>query len=74
MIRSPGLGTQPAYRYMLWLQERLAAPPTSIAMLLIIVTLMRPTEGRAARGWLIVLGVAVGFIAWTFDGLVLTFG
>jgi lipopolysaccharide export system permease protein len=74
VTRSPGLGTQPAYRYMLWLQERLAAPPTTIAMLLIIVALMRPTEGRAAQGWLIVLGVAVGFIAWTFDGLVLTLG
>ncbi len=74
VVRSPGLGTQPGYRYMLWLQERLAAPPTTIAMLLIIVALMRPTEGRAAQGWLIVLGVATGFICWTFDGLVLTLG
>jgi lipopolysaccharide export system permease protein len=74
VVRSPGLGTQPAYRYMLWLQERLAAPPTMIAMVLIIVALMRPTEGRAAQGWLLVVGVAVGFVCWTFDGLVLTLG
>ena len=74
MVRSPGLGTQPGYRYMLWLQERLAAPPTTVAMLLVIVALMRPTEGRAAQGWLIVLGVAIGFVCWTFDGLVLTIG
>jgi lipopolysaccharide export system permease protein len=74
VVRSPGLGTQPGYRYMLWLQERLAAPPTTIAMLLIIVALMRPTEGRAAQGWLLVLGVAIGFVCWTFDGLVLTLG
>ena len=74
VVRSPGLGTQPAYRYMLWLQERLAAPLTTIAMIMVIVALMRPTEGRAAQGWLIVLGVATGFVCWTFDGLVLTLG
>ena len=61
VIRAPGLGTQPGYRYMLWLQERLAAPLTTIAMILIIVALVRPTEGRAAQGWLLVSGVAVGF-------------
>ena len=74
VIRAPGLGTQPAYRYMLWLQERLAAPATTIAMILIIVALVRPTEGRAAQGWLLVAGVATGFVCWTFDGLVLTLG
>ncbi len=73
-IRAPGLGTQPSYRYKLWLQERLAAPVTTIAMILIIVALVRPLSGRAAQGWLITLGVAVGFVCWTFDGLVLTFG
>jgi lipopolysaccharide export system permease protein len=74
VLRAPGLGTQPGYRYMLWLQERLAAPPTTIAMILIIVALARPTEGRAAQGWLLVTGVATGFVCWTFDGLVLTLG
>jgi lipopolysaccharide export system permease protein len=74
VVRSPGLGTQPAYRYMLWLQERLAAPLTTVAMIMVIVALMRPTEGRAAQGWLIVAGVATGFVCWTFDGLVLTLG
>jgi lipopolysaccharide export system permease protein len=73
-IRAKGLGTQPSYRYKLWLQERLAAPVTTIAMILIIVALARPLSGRAAQGWLIALGVAVGFVCWTFDGLVLTIG
>ena len=74
VIRAHGLGTQPSYRYKLWLQARLAAPPTTIAMILIIVALARPLSGRTAQGWLIVIGVAVGFVAWTFDGLVLTIG
>ena len=43
-------------------------------MLLVIVALMRPTEGRAAQGWLIVFGVAVGLVALSFDGLMLTSG
>jgi lipopolysaccharide export system permease protein len=73
-IGKGGLGSQPRYRYKLWLEDRLAAPMTTIAMILIIVALARPVSGRAAQGWLIALGVAVGFVAWTFDGLVLTFG
>jgi lipopolysaccharide export system permease protein len=73
-IRAPGLGTRPSYRYKLWLQARLAAPVTTIAMILIVVALARPLSGRAAQGWLIALGVAVGFVCWTFAGLVLTFG
>jgi lipopolysaccharide export system permease protein len=73
-IRAPGLGTRPSYRYKLWLQARLAAPVTTVAMILIVVALARPLSGRAAQGWLIALGVAVGFVCWTFAGLVLTIG
>jgi lipopolysaccharide export system permease protein len=72
--RAPGLGTQPSYRYKLWQQERLAAPVTTIAMILVVVALARPSSGRAAQGWLIAMGVAVGFLCWTFDGLVLAIG
>jgi len=72
--RAPGLGTQPSYRYKLWLQERLAAPVTTIAMILVVVALARPSSGRAAQGWLIAMGVAVGFLCWTFDGVVLAIG
>jgi lipopolysaccharide export system permease protein len=74
VIRRPGLGTQPGYRYRLWLQERIAAPATTVAMMLVIVALVRPSAGRAAQGWLIAMGVAVGFVCWTFDGLVLAIG
>jgi lipopolysaccharide export system permease protein len=74
VIRAPGLGTQPRYRYMLWLQERLAAPATTIAMMMVVVALVRPSGGRTAQGWLIAMGVAVGFVCWTFDGLVLAIG
>jgi lipopolysaccharide export system permease protein len=72
--RAPGLGTQPSYRYKLWLQERLAAPATTIAMILVVVALARPSGGRAPQNWLIAMGVAVGFLCWTFDGLVLAIG
>ena len=72
--QAPGLGTQPSYRYKLWQQERLAAPVTTIAMILVVVALARPSSGRAAQGWLTAMGVAVGFLCWTFDGLVLAIG
>lgn len=74
VIQAPGLGTQPSYRYKLWLQARVAAPPTTIAMILIIVAMARPLSGRKAQGWLIAIGVSVGFVCWTFNGLVLTIG
>ncbi|HSA82780.1 MAG TPA: LptF/LptG family permease [Geminicoccaceae bacterium] len=72
--QAPGLGTQPSYRYKLWLQERLAAPATTVAMILVVVALARPPGGRSPQGWLIGMGVAVGFLCWTFDGLVLAIG
>lgn len=73
ILHAPGLGTQPAYRYKLWLQERLAAPPaTTIAMILIVVALARPFRGRTTQGLVITIGV--GFLCWAFYGLVLTFG
>lgn len=73
ILHATGLGTRPAYRYKLWLQERLAAPPaTTIAMNLIVVALARPLRGWATQGLVITIGV--GFLCWTFHGLVLTFG
>jgi lipopolysaccharide export LptBFGC system permease protein LptF len=43
-------------------------------MILVVVALSRPSSGRAAQGRLIAMGVAVGFLCWTFDGLVLAIG
>ncbi len=74
VLWSPGLGTQPTYRYQVWLQERLAAPATTILLVMLGVALARPLRGGAAQGLLLAAGIAVGFLIWTFDGLVLTFG
>lgn len=72
--RTPGLGTQPAYRYELWLHERIAAPLTTVAMILLTVALARPVRNRVGQGLWLATGVGVGYLCWTFDGLVLTFG
>ncbi|MGH6919242.1 MAG: LptF/LptG family permease, partial [Geminicoccaceae bacterium] len=68
------LGTQPSYRYKLWLHERLAGPLTTIVLIMLTVALAQPFESRAGRGILLAIWLAAGFVAWTFDGLVLTFG
>lgn len=68
------LGTQPGYRYKLWLHERLAGPVTTIVLIMLTVALAQPFESRTGRGLLLAVWLGAGFVAWTFDGLVLTFG
>jgi lipopolysaccharide export system permease protein len=68
------LGTQPSYRYKLWLHERLAGPVITMVLIMLTVALAQPFESRTGRGFLLAIWLASGFVAWTFDGLVLTFG
>jgi lipopolysaccharide export system permease protein len=74
VVRHPELGGQPRFRYETWLQERLAGPVTTAMLLLLTVGLARPPRGRASQGMLIAMGLGIGFVLWTFDGLVLNFG
>lgn len=74
VVRHPELGSQPAYRYATWLHERLAAPFTTAMLLLLTVAIARPPRGRATQGMLIAAGIGAGFLLWTFDNLVLSFG
>jgi lipopolysaccharide export system permease protein len=74
VIEQPELGSQPIYRYATWLHERLAAPVTTAMLLLLTVALARPPHGRATQGMLVAIGIGLGFLLWTFDGLVLNFG
>jgi lipopolysaccharide export system permease protein len=68
------LGTQPRYRYRVWLHERLASPVTTVVLIILTVALAQPFERGTGRGFLLALWLATGFVCWTFDGLVLTFG
>jgi lipopolysaccharide export system permease protein len=74
VIGRPELGSQPTYRYETWLHERLAAPVTTAMLLLLTVALARPPHGRATQGMLVTIGIGLGFLLWSFDGLVLNFG
>lgn len=68
------LGTQPSFRYEVWLHERIASPVTTAVMILLTVALAQPFESRTGRGLVMAAWLALGFVCWTFDGLVLTFG
>jgi lipopolysaccharide export system permease protein len=68
------LGTQPSYRYKLWLHARLAGPITTMVLIMLTVGLAQPFESGLGRGFLLAMWLAAGFVSWTFDGLVLTFG
>jgi lipopolysaccharide export system permease protein len=74
VIRHPELASQPRYRYGTWLHERLAGPVTTAMLVLLTVALARPPRGRATQGPLVAVGLGVGFVLWTFDGVVLNFG
>jgi lipopolysaccharide export LptBFGC system permease protein LptF len=43
-------------------------------LLLLTVALARPPRGRATQGTLVAAGIGAGFLLWTFDNLVLSFG
>jgi lipopolysaccharide export system permease protein len=74
VMERPKLGSQPVYRYATWLHERLAAPVTTAMLLLLTVALARPPRGRVTQGMLVMFGIGLGFLLWTFDSLVLNFG
>jgi lipopolysaccharide export system permease protein len=74
VVSHPDLGSQPAYRYQTWLNERLASPVTTAMLLFLTVALARPPRGRATQGMVIAVGIGIGFLLWTFDGIVLNFG
>jgi len=74
VLRHPGLGSQPTYRYETALHERLAGPLTTAMLVFLTVALARPPHGRATQTALIAGGVGGGFLLWTFDGLVANFG
>jgi lipopolysaccharide export system permease protein len=74
VVDDPELGSQPAYRYATWLHERIAGPVTTAMLLLLTVALARPPRGRATQGTLVAAGIGAGFLLWTFDNLVLSFG
>jgi lipopolysaccharide export system permease protein len=74
VLRHPGLGSQPKYRYETALHERLAGPLTTAMLLFLTVALARPPHGRATQTALIAGGLGGGFLLWTFDGLVSNFG
>ena len=67
------LGTQPLYRYKLWLHERLAGPVTTMVLIMLTVALVQPFESRTGAH-LLAIWLAAGFVAWTFDGLGAAFG
>lgn len=69
-----GLGAQPTYRYAIRLHERFAGPATTAALVLLMVALARPPAGRASQALLLLGGLVLGFLCWTFDGLTLSFG
>jgi len=74
ILAQPELGTQPTYRYRVWLHERIAGPITTVVLLLLTVALARPFHNRTGRGLIVAAGIALGFACWTLDGLLLTFG
>ena len=76
LLRGQASGPRPASGVPLSdLAERAPASPVTTAMLLFLtVALARPPRGRAAQGMLIAVGIGIGFLLWTFDGIVLNFG
>ena len=74
MVDTSGFGGRPGYMYDVWLQKRISRPAATVLMILMAIPLVQFFQHRIGGGWLLASGVALGFLYWIFDGLLLTIG
>ncbi len=69
-----GYGNQPVYLYEVWLQKKFARPLATILLVLLASAAVQRMHPRRSARLMLVAGVAVGFVYWIFDELVVTVG
>lgn len=69
-----GYGNRPLYLYEVWLHKKIARPVATIMLLLLGIAAVQMVHPRGPASIMIVIGIAIGFVYWIFDGLVVTIG
>lgn len=73
-VDDPEFGNRPQYFYRTWLHKKIALPLSSVLMILLAVPLAQRFQRYGNIAPMMVVGVAVGFSFFVFDGWTLTVG
>lgn len=73
-VLDPGFGNRPVYLYETWLHKKIVSPLASLLMMLFAVPLAQRFQREGGIPLILVLGVAVGFLFFVFDGATLSLG
>lgn len=69
-----GYGNRPLYLYEVWMHKKIARPVATILLLLLGLAAVQLVHLRGHASVMFVIGIAIGFVYWIFDGLVVTIG
>lgn len=69
-----GTAAGPDYLYAVWLNKRLAMPVATMLILFLAIPLVQGFSRRAGMAAILAVGIAIGFLYFTLDGLVLALG
>ena len=72
--RDSSVGNQPQYLYDVWIHKRIARVLATVVLILLAIPLVQRFHRRLKIGWILAGGLGIGFLFWTFDGLILAVG
>ncbi len=73
-VRDPGMGSSPPYLYQFWLHKKLAVPVATVLIVFLAVPLVQGFDRRGGTALVIAAGIALGFVFFSFDGIVIALG
>ncbi len=74
LATSPGTGSGPTYLYAVWMHRKLAEPLITLLIVFLAVPLVQGLRQRAGVAPIVAVGIVIGFLFFTLDGLVLALG
>lgn len=69
-----GYATRPLYLYEMWIHKKIARPLATVLMVLLAVASVQHILPRRQPGLMLTVGIAIGFVFWICDELVVTVG
>ncbi|MFN4089679.1 MAG: LPS export ABC transporter permease LptG [Alphaproteobacteria bacterium] len=74
LARAPDTGSSPPYLYAFWLHKKLAMPVATVLIVFLSVPLVQGFDRRGGAALVIAAGIALGFVFFSFDGIVVALG
>ncbi len=68
------VGSSPPYLYVFWLHKKIAVPVATVLIVFLAVPLVQGFNRRGGTALVIAAGIALGFVFFSFDGIVVALG